>query len=265
MEFLLLFLLCIAPVTHNRCIPYDIVTHNVVGVVDGDTLTVRFPELLEPLGPTLRLRLRHIDAPEIFHPHCDEERVLGFIRGMVIGGTPSDAPEAKNLVQEMVMFGVASVSICGWDKCPYIHRRSVGVCASTGDAFRVMFSLPPLTTPYLWRMPCCRPVWPFLTMDVVVDKETFGGATQPILHHALHHHNAYMICRKTFFLCFYVNLLLKTPPPLRQTVAGEEQSNKKKRMPHPTAVMQLTLSASFSSRRPYSTGQTPVYLPFSRW
>lgn len=66
-------LLAVGPVSLLPCVLFSGQTHPPVEVVDGDTIHVRFPELPLPLGPTLKVRLRHVDAPELYRTFFSAE------------------------------------------------------------------------------------------------------------------------------------------------------------------------------------------------
>ena len=100
----MILLLAFCCLCHGRCVAFATDTHPLLAAVDGDTLRVGFPELPEPLGPVLRLRLRHIDAPEIFHPSCEQERQWGNV--------------ARDFVADVLLRyeGRLTLNVCGWDK-----------------------------------------------------------------------------------------------------------------------------------------------------
>jgi len=51
---------------------------NVVKVIDGDTISVRIPLLPDIIGTKISIRIRGIDAPEIFSYRCEEEKIQGI-------------------------------------------------------------------------------------------------------------------------------------------------------------------------------------------
>jgi micrococcal nuclease len=66
----------------------------VVRVIDGDTFEVQV-EIWPTVSATVAVRLRGFDAPEIFHPACDDERLQGTL--------------AKGVMEDLLPVGQATV------------------------------------------------------------------------------------------------------------------------------------------------------------
>lgn len=78
----------------------------VVRVIDGDTVVLDVPDLPQPLGTSLSLRILGVDAPEIHRAQCADERRRGRA--------------ARDFTQAFVDWALSpedvAVRLCGWDK-----------------------------------------------------------------------------------------------------------------------------------------------------